>query len=93
MDEFLIRCNCRWIEHQVWLVDGARYSIDEPTLALEVHLRPGPFVVRLWRGIRYILGFRSRYGDFDEIVISVDTVKQMHGWLSQWLSVYDPDQW
>jgi hypothetical protein len=42
---------------------------------IEVHLTPLPLWQRVKNAVRYVLGKRSKYGDFEEILLSpVDAV-------------------
>lgn len=69
-------CQCNSMEHQfsfVWLededCDGAVY--------MEVHLTPFSFWQRLKNGIKYIFGYRSMYGDFDDIILRKEDVHKI----------------
>ena len=42
---------------------------DAKEVSLCVHLSTGGFFYRLKVGIKYIFGHRSRFGDWDEIII------------------------
>lgn len=68
--EILI-CGCNSIEHQLII----RYSEDEtddgfkhPMCYLYVHLSQKPFWKRVVHGIKYIFGYQSNYGAFDEFI-------------------------
>lgn len=69
-------CQCNSMEHQfsfVWWededLDGAVY--------MEVHLTPFSFLQRLKNGIKYIFGYRSMYGDFDDIILRKEDVHKI----------------
>jgi len=69
--EDIIICECHSTDHQlVFLYD------DDPAwdrIYVHVHLSPKRgFWKRLWYGLKYAFGYRSRYGDFDEFVINPD---------------------
>jgi hypothetical protein len=60
-------CHCYSPEHQFIF----HYFEDDNELILEVHLTTYKnFFKRLWAGLKYAFGHRSRYGEFDEIVIN-----------------------
>lgn len=65
MEEKLLRCICHSPEHQL-IVD---YDEEDNIAYVEVHLTPLPFFDRLKHAIKYILGHRSIYGDFDEVLL------------------------
>ena len=60
---FLV-CDCGDISHQL-----AIQKIDSGEVIVSIHLTQFPFWKRLWNGIKYIFGHRSRYGDFDEFIL------------------------
>lgn len=78
--EEIIICACENVEHQVIIrtVEGWE------EVAVAIHLKHLPFHKRLWHGIKYIFGHKSKYGDFDEIIIApkdVDKIKKVVEWL------------
>lgn len=60
-----IECDCHHPEHLV----SIKYEDEDDSVSLYVHLKKYGFFKRLWRGIRYILGYQSRYGAYDEFII------------------------
>lgn len=44
---------------------------------MEVHLTPFSFWQRLKNGIKYIFGYRSMYGDFDDIILRKEDVHKI----------------
>lgn len=65
MEEKLIVCECHNVEHQMIIYYDKEYN----EAYVEFHLAKLPFWQRLRQGIKYIFGYRSKYGDFDEMVI------------------------
>lgn len=65
MDEQLIICSCHNVEHQVIIY----YDKEDNVAYAEYHLCKLPFWQRLKYGIKYIFGYQSRYGAFDEMII------------------------
>ena len=65
LDEHII-CGCYNVEHSIFFrtIDG------DADVYMSIHLVPLPFFKRLINGIKYIFGYRSKYGDFDEIIIT-----------------------
>ena len=73
--EFII-CECESLEHLACFTyfDGIGGDEDEPIyflkhVTLSVRLKKLPFFARLVKGIKYIFGQTSVYGDFDEFII------------------------
>ena len=72
--EFIL-CECESLEHlcvfQFWeneipTVDG---GMSVKYVTLSVRLKQLPFFKRLIHGIKYIFGYTSAYGDYDEFII------------------------
>jgi len=78
MKRTLFICRCSSIEHS-FLV-----SADDDFLALEVHLAALPFWQRLKAGTRYILGGKSKWGDFEEILLTPYQALDLGDKLVEW---------
>ena len=81
LDEHII-CGCYNVEHSIFFrtIDG------DDDVYMSIHLVPLPFFKRLINGIKYIFGYRSKYGDFDEIIITkkdAGKVEKVVRWLKQ----------
>ena len=63
--EELILCKCHSPEHMMLF----RTVEGDDEVFVTFHLRRLPFFKRLWAGIKYIFGYTSMYGDFDEIIL------------------------
>lgn len=69
MEHEIIICKCTSVEHQI-IFSYFPEDEDEREVYMSVHLRPESNIFkRVWRAIKYILGYRSVYGDFDEVII------------------------
>ena len=67
MDREVLICQCNSLEHQVtfsWLGNN-----EDGDVYMEVHLKPFGLWQRIKNGIRYIFGHRSKYGDFDDMIL------------------------
>lgn len=75
-------CRCYSPEHLLTF----RYWKDEhgAELYAYVFLRPEPFYKRIWLGIKYIFGYTSKYGYFDEFILDPKDVDRMIGLLSRY---------
>lgn len=66
---YLVLCNCGLPEHQII----ARWTPGDgdEELYLDIHLTHWEgFWRRLWAGLRYAFGYKSRYGEFDELCLN-----------------------
>ena len=80
--EELIICACGEPEHQMIFrtIDG------DDDVYVSIYLVKLPFFKRLWFGIKYIFGYQSKYGAFDEIIITkkhTGTIEKVLNWLKQ----------
>lgn len=67
-------CDCASLEHQVsfW------YDEEDNMVYLEPHLVTyNSFWARLVRGVKYIFGYTSMYGDWDSMVIDNDDILKL----------------
>jgi hypothetical protein len=62
-------CACRDVSHLVRLSYWTDESPDYMNLYLHYYLEAPNFFKRLWYGIRYIFGYRCRYGEFGEVLL------------------------
>ena len=65
MSKLLIECHCHSPEHNAILELDQEYEL----VYLDVLLITLPWYKRLWVGIKYIFGHRSKYGYYDNIVL------------------------
>lgn len=66
----ILTCECGSSEHTVifhWWEDDKTQNKE---VFCSVYLLKLPFFKRLVNGLKYIFGYRSKYGDFDEFILS-----------------------
>ena len=78
MKRTLYTCKCFSLEHSLFI------CADEEDLFVEVHLAPLPFWRRVGNAVRYILGRRSPYGDFEEIILGPEDALDLGDRLVEW---------
>ena len=59
-------------------------TADDEDLFIETHLSPLPFFERLKHAVQYLFGYRSRWGDFDEILLNPETALMLGDKLVEW---------
>ena len=70
-----IGCDCHSVEH---ITRFSYYEKDPHEIYLETHLTNyNNFWKRVWVAIKYIFGYRSKYGDFDCMILSPTSVNYM----------------
>lgn len=71
MEQELFVCDCGDVSHQFivsWYPDDEDWN---DLLYVQIHLNQSyNFWKRLWHGIKYILGYKCRFGAFDEILVN-----------------------
>lgn len=75
-------CRCGSAEHVL------RFCLDDEDLYTEVLLRPKSPIERIWLALKYILGFKSKYGyydctlirpeDYDNFIALFNEAKEKH---------------
>ena len=79
-----IECECETVNHIL------RFTHDDnpswPEIFVDVHLNQHyGFFKRLWYGIKYIFGFKSKYGQFEEVLLGKEKVKELRDFCNEWL--------
>lgn len=75
LDKEYFECECLAPDHRIVLslergfVSKNGDSDWSPIMYLECHLQRDSFFKRLWRGLRYIFGGRSKWGEYGEFVV------------------------
>lgn len=75
MERELFICSCENTEHQIvfsWFEDD-----DVANVYATIHLRKKFFWTRLKYGIKYIFGYQSKYGAFDEFIFNSKDVSKL----------------
>lgn len=73
-------CDCQSTDHQILLMYSEdEYSTGEtfPTCYAHIHLNRRPFWERVKYGIKYIFGYKCRFGAFDEFLFNPDDVEKL----------------
>ena len=83
LDSIMVKCSCGFPEHEL-RISAIAWS-DQTDYTIQVHLSTWHnFFGRLKNAIKYLFGHRSRYGDFDEIVITQQDITDLFNiWLER----------
>jgi hypothetical protein len=81
MKEKFIICSCYSLDHLIHLW----YDEDEPGLVyIAIHLNTyHGFLWRLWHGLRYAFGHKSRYGCWDEFMFNTESLMKLKTFLEE----------
>ncbi len=78
MGRLIMICECHSAEHQVIF----RYDAEFGELYCEPHLTTHRnFLKRLWRGIKYAFGYKSKFGDWDSMFFRKDELNKLRDYL------------
>lgn len=85
-DKEYFECDCGDMDHIMRMF----FEKDEVGMMyVSVHLRQKTFGWRLWHAIKYMFGYRSRYGDFDEFVWGRKEATRFRNMLDRYLNFLD----
>lgn len=75
MKSTLLIDDCHSPEHQI-ILNTFPEDEEDNSVYLQIHLVELPFWKRLIRGVRYIFGYKCKYGHFDEMLFDKTEFKQ-----------------
>jgi len=69
-----MECKCMSSEHLIKF----HLDVDEGELCLDIHLADWkPWYKRIWTALKYVFGYKSKYGDFDEVILKDEDVDRL----------------
>lgn len=66
-----LECECSTPEHTV------RFLRDEDYTYITFFLGTGPWYKRVVTAVKYVFGYKCRYGHFDEVILGSDKVREL----------------
>lgn len=76
MKNDLFICECNSVEHQI--IFSYFEDADSTDVYMTVHLVPEYRIwKRIWYAIKYIFGYRCKYGHFDEFIFKKEDVNKL----------------
>ncbi len=73
-------CQCHSVEHQCIFT----YDEEENLMYMSIHLNPvNNIFKRIWYSIRYIFGYKSSYGAWDEFFIKYKDKERLISYLNK----------
>jgi hypothetical protein len=78
-DKDILICDCNSTEHQfIFLYEEDENNGEKhPMCFVHTHLNKRPFWERVKYGIKYIFGYRCRFGAFDEFILNPDDADKL----------------
>jgi hypothetical protein len=87
LEEIFVKCMCHSPEHQMMLSffsNGEDEQYEE--LYVTFHLSQyRNLLKRIWVAIRYVLGYKSQFGDWDEIILDKRRASRIARFLDKYL--------
>lgn len=81
-----VECACGEAGHVLRFTWWPDEDPDMEFIAVDVFLdENGGFFRRLWAGVKYILGFKSRFGHFGETVLEREQIEKLEGMFGRWM--------
>lgn len=78
MEDKILICDCSSVEHQMVLRFDDNKDLGR-MVYVKIHLVPLVWYKRLWRGLKYIFGYKCCYGNFEEMILSSKHARQIYG--------------
>lgn len=80
IDRTIFICSCHSLEHQY----GFWYDEEFNEVYFEPHLiNSGAWYTRFWNRLKYVFGYDSRYGAWDDIIIKPEDAIEIIKYLSK----------
>jgi hypothetical protein len=73
-DKLYVDCACHSPEH---LIKFTRFEDEEEVSVYVLLVDYDNFFKRAWKGLKYIFGYKCRYGHFDEIILNKTAQKEI----------------
>lgn len=86
------QCQCKSIEHILQMTFYKDDHDSDKMLYVEVHLRQVSFLKRVWHAIKYVFGYRSRFGDFEEFLWDADEAEKFRDMINTFLEMKDKNE-
>jgi len=89
MEKEYVECSCSCESHVlrfIWDPDP-----ENPMIYASMFLNSFSFFKRLWLAIRYVFGFKSEYGHFDEIMIQHHQLKKLRDMCDRFVQTHIPE--
>ena len=69
METEILLCECNSVEHQVLFI----HFEHEDSVYVKIHLNSTSF----WKRLKYLFGYKSRFGAFDEVIVPRKKFQEM----------------
>ena len=75
-------CACHSFDHQI-IFSVVEIESLSPEMIVSVHLKTYKNIFkRIWVAVKYVFGYKSKYGDWDEFIFKMDDLEDLKNFLS-----------
>ncbi|MFA5166641.1 MAG: hypothetical protein WC449_05150 [Candidatus Paceibacterota bacterium] len=78
----ILVCSCNGLEHIIRFSNYFECG-DPEEVVVDFHLAKKPFLQRVVYAVKYVFGYQSKYGAFDEILLDVESVSRLQEFLTE----------
>lgn len=82
-------CSCDSSEHIIRFTYDTDEPADEGMLVIEPQLSTGGFFHRFRRAFWYVLGYKCKYGQWDETLLNPEQAKELRDFIDGFIQTYD----
>lgn len=80
MEKKVLFCTCNHVEHQIILIKDK----EDDEVYFTYHLsQKGNIFKRIITAVKYVFGFRSKFGDFGEVILDRKTQDELIDYLKK----------
>jgi len=83
--EIYLTCGCFEFAHTIKFMYWEEEDRSQNEVYISYHLDTQGFFRRLWRGIKYIFGYKCRYGEFGDTIIYKNQASQLRDFLDKYI--------
>lgn len=76
IEERVFVCECSSMEH-IMIASWFPEDMEDKSVYVSIHLKHDNFLTRLKQAIKYIFGYKCKYGNFEEIILGEKHIPQL----------------
>jgi len=71
----IVLCSCNSTEHQILFL---KFEDDPEIVYMQIHLSGNKSILgRIGRAIKYVFGYKSRFGDWDDFILEKEQLAEI----------------
>ena len=86
-NKLVVLCDCSWPEHQTIFTINGDPDPKWAYISIETHLTTYKNLFqRIWVAVKYVFGYRSQYGEWDDVSINHQEAKRIRDFMDKFLT-------